>query len=144
MADIVEMIREDHDLVRRLLRDLQDRPEARDIRYMTLRRELQTHMHAEETTVYRRLVSDITDDVAALVEEHNRMRELIGRLDTTSLEDESWPRYLADLHDSVDSHFAREEDLLLKRVRDVLSQVERYEMYEQFQMEKGVMAQYTG
>ncbi len=143
MADIIEMIREDHDLIRRLLDDLQNREEVRDIRYLTLRRELQTHMHAEEATIYRRLVADIPEDVADLLEEHNRMRELIGRLDTTSLEDPAWGDYLGDLRDLVNAHFDREEDLLLKRTQDVLSQVERYEMFEQFQMEKGVMAQYT-
>jgi hemerythrin superfamily protein len=143
MADIVEMIQEDHHLIRRLLGDLQEREEVRDIRYMTLRRELQTHMHAEEATIYRRLIADIPEDVADLLEEHNRMRELIGRLDTTSLEDPAWGDYLIDLRDQVDAHFSREDGLLLKRALEVLSQVERYEMYEEFQMEKGVMAQYT-
>ncbi|RXE55201.1 hypothetical protein ABH15_13410 [Methanoculleus taiwanensis] len=143
MADIIEMIREDHSLIRRLLDDLERHPDVRDIRYITLKRELQMHMHAEEATIYQRLLIDIPDAIGRSIEEHNRIRLLLGKLDTTPLGNEVWTQHLGELRSSIEDHFDGEEDLLLKRAADILSQVDRYEMYEQFQMEKGVMAQYT-
>ncbi len=143
MADVIEMIREDHSLIRRLLDDLENHPDVRDIRYVTLKRELQMHMHAEEATIYQRLLTDIPETIERSIEEHNQMRRLLGTLDTASFDNEMWTRHLSELRSSIEDHFNGEEDLLLKRAADLLSQVDRYEMYEQFQMEKGVMAQYT-
>lgn len=51
MPQILELIEDDHDLIRVLFDEIEHDPDSRDVRCITLHRELLAHLLAEEATL---------------------------------------------------------------------------------------------
>ena len=70
MAHILDLIRADHDFIRNILEELAGNPDTRDIRRLTLHRELLGHLHAEEVTLYARLRGAMPEEIGQSIREH--------------------------------------------------------------------------
>jgi hemerythrin superfamily protein len=143
MVQILELIRGDHDFIMSLLDDLADNPESRDIRCITLRRELSGHMYAEEATLYTRLRDVVPEEIRKLTREHIDISDALAHIETIPLSDEAWVPALDDLRDLVEAHFAAEEGEAFARAEHHLSRSDLFDLSEAFQREKEAAARYA-
>lgn len=142
MAQILELIREDHDLIRALFDELKSNPETRDIRCITLRRELPGHIYAEEVTLYAHLRDRIPGEIERSLGEHTHIREALAEFEKIPLRDDAWMPALADLRKLVEIHFAIEEGKVFARAREHLDVNELLVLSEPFEKEKVAAARY--
>jgi hypothetical protein len=140
MPQIFELIREDHDLIRGLFNELESNPETRDVRCITLLRELPGHMYAEEATLYARLRNLEPEEIEQLLGEHTDIREALARFERIPLRDDAWMPGLAGLRERIEAHFRAEEEEVFAWARHRLSRDSLFELSETFQREKGVAA----
>ena len=109
MPQVLELIREDHDLIRALFDELESNPETRDVRCITLRRELPGHMHAEEVTLYAHLRDRVPEEIRRSLDEHNEVRTTLARFERILLQNDAWLPELRELREDVEAHFTTEE-----------------------------------
>ena len=140
MPQIFELIQEDHDLIRGLFNELESNPETRDVRCITLLRELPGHMYAEEATLYARLRNLEPEAIEQLLAEHTDIRETLARFERIPLRDDAWRPGLAGLKERIEAHFRAEEEEVFAWARHRLSRDSLFELSETFQREKGVAA----
>ena len=143
MVQILELIRDDHDFIRNLFDELESNPDTRDIRCITLRRELPGHMDAEEATLYARLRGAKPEVVRRLMADHTAIRETLARFETIPQRDDAWLPALADLREEVEAHFAFEEGEVFERAERHLDTGSLFELSEAFQREKEAAARYA-
>lgn len=141
MPQILELIRDDHDLIRTLFDELESNPETRDVRCITLRRELSGHMYAEEATLYARLRVVVPEDIRRSLDEHNVVRTAMTRFERVPLRDSAWMPALGELREEVEAHFATEEGSIFTLAEQSLSEDDRFALSETFQQEKETAAQ---
>ena len=143
MPQIFELIREDHDFIRGLFNELDSNPETRDVRCITLLRELPGHMYAEEATLYARLRSLEPEEIEQLLNEHTEIRETLARFERIPLRDDAWMPGLADLRERIEAHFRAEEEEVFAWAKHRLSQGELFGLGEMFEQEKQRAAQFA-
>lgn len=141
MPQVLELIREDHDLIRALFDELESNPETRDVRCITLRRELPGHMHAEEVTLYAHLRDRVPEEIRRSLDEHNEVRAALARFERISLQDDAWLPELRELREDVEAHFTTEEQRVFALAEQHLSRGNLFELTETFQQEKEAAAQ---
>ena len=142
MAHILDLIRTDHDFIRNILEELAGNPDTRDIRRLTLHRELLGHLYAEEVTLYARLRGAMPEEIGQSIREHGEIRDLLARLDVIPLGDVAWMLTLTELRDRIGAHFVAEEDGIFPRAEHNLSRRELFELSEGFESEKQKMAEF--
>jgi len=140
MPQILELIEDDHDLIRVLFNEIEHDPKSRDVRCITLHRELLAHLIAEEATLYPRLREVAPEEVEVSLDEHVAIRERLERFEVLPEGDEAWVEALADLRDWVEGHFAQEEDDIFARARHYLSRSDLFALGEVFEKEKETIA----
>lgn len=143
MAQILDLIKADHDFIRGIIDELVGNPEIWDIRRVTLRRELSGHMHAEEATLYARLRGDVPEDIDRSIREHDDVRDMLARFETISFRDRAWMSALAELRDLVEAHFSAEEGEIFSYAMHYFSRSELFELSEEFEVEKRRSAEAT-
>lgn len=143
MPQILELIKDDHDFIKNLFDELESNPETRDVRCITLRRELPGHMYAEETTLYARLRDVVPEEIQRSLEEHDEVRKRLVRFEKIPLRDDAWMPALRELRGDVEAHFASEEGEVFARAERHLSRSTLFELSEAFQQEKEEAAQLT-
>jgi hypothetical protein len=142
MPQILELIRDDHDLIRTLFDELESNPETRDVRCITLRRELSGHMYAEEATLYARLQDVVPEEIRRSFDEHNGIRTAIARFEMIPPRDSAWMPALGELREDVEAHFATEEEgRVFALAEQNLTEDDLFALSETFQQEKEIAAQ---
>jgi hemerythrin superfamily protein len=140
MPQILELIEDDHDLIRVLFDEIEHDPDSRDVRCTTLHRELLAHLLAEEATLYPRLREAAPEEVEMALDEHVTIRERLERFKVVPEGDEAWIEALDDLRDWVEAHFAQEEEDIFARARHYLSRSDLFALGEAFEKEKVTVA----
>ncbi|HIH85536.1 MAG TPA: hemerythrin domain-containing protein [Methanoculleus sp.] len=140
MPQILELIEDDHDLIRVLFDEIEHDPDSRDVRCITLHRELLAHLLAEEATLYPRLREAAPEEVEMALDEHVTIRERLERFKVVPEGDEAWIEALDDLRDWVEAHFAQEEEDIFARARHYLSRSDLFALGEAFEKEKVTVA----
>ncbi|HQN92452.1 MAG TPA: hemerythrin domain-containing protein [Methanoculleus sp.] len=140
MPQILELIEDDHDLIRVLFDEIEHDPDSRDVRCITLHRELLAHLLAEEATLYPRLREAAPEEVEMALDEHVTIRERLERFKVVPEGDEAWMEALDDLRDWVEAHFAQEEEDIFARARHYLSRSDLFALGEAFEKEKVTVA----
>ncbi|MBP8676754.1 MAG: hemerythrin domain-containing protein [Methanoculleus sp.] len=140
MPQILELIEDDHDLIRVLFDEIEHDPDSRDVRCITLHRELLAHLLAEEATLYPRLREAVPEEVEVALDEHVTIRERLERFKVVPEGDEAWIEALDDLRDWVEAHFAQEEEDIFARARHYLSRSDLFALGEAFEKEKVTVA----
>ena len=136
MPHILELIRVDLDLIRSLFDELESNPETRDVRCITLRRELPGHMYAEEATLYAYLRDRVPEEIRRSLEEHSQVREALARFEQIPLRDDAWMPALVSLRGDIEAHFATEEGDIFVLAERHLDTGVLFELSEIFQEEK--------
>lgn len=111
---VSELIRDDHEGMRRLFADLESR-ERRPLAAPMLLALLAAHSRAEESEVYPALRNGSDDDeaVAHSQEEHAEADRLVERLVQADLDDDEFDRTLRSLVKAVEHHIEEEEATVL-------------------------------
>lgn len=141
MPQILELIQDDHELIRNLFDELESNPDTRDVRCITLRRELPGHMYAEEATLYARLRDLVPEEIHRSLEEHDEVRKNLARFERIPLRDDAWIPALRELREVVEAHFATEEGHVFTLAERHLSRDTLFGLTETFEREKVEAAQ---
>ena len=81
--------------------DLENKPETRDVRCITLRRELTGHMYAEEATLYPWLRDMAPEEIHRSLDEHADLRAALVRFEKIPLRDDAWMPGLRELREEI-------------------------------------------
>jgi hemerythrin superfamily protein len=140
--DIIEMIRQDHEQIQKVLDDLEVHDRASSETYSLARGLLYSHMYGEEVTIYERMRSEMYERIEDSLAEHNSIRIGLDQLDQIEIMGTEWVPAIHDLKRRVQFHIDSEERLL-KAAESFLDRSERLEIAERFQRAKGEKSGYT-
>jgi len=136
MADVVELIEQDHRAVEQLFGQFEASNDAAIAEQIC--EELTKHTRAEESAVYpvfRSRLSDGMDLIGEAESEHDQARQLIGRVRNTTD-----PNHLAslmlELKEAIRHHVHEEETEILPQARTEMSGAALGELAEQFEASK--------
>jgi len=126
-ADLFELLRQDHDRIRRYFQMISNPESARmtDRKevFQSLQEELLVHMEAEERFFYTALErrDELRQRVLENYEEHQVAKLLIGAFTSLASDDARWQAKLAVLRRLMDRHMNEEEQELFGIAKEVLS-----------------------
>ncbi len=128
--NIFEALRHDHDIQRRLLKELIETTgdsKKRDAVFKALKNELKIHADAEERHFYIPLIdSDTTQDKARHgIAEHHEIDELIEELEKTEYASSAWLKIAKNLQEKVEHHLEEEEHAIFQLAGKVLSETQK-------------------
>jgi hemerythrin superfamily protein len=112
---IGEMIRRDHDEVRRMIAKMEKDADVRSTVLPDLVKIAFAHWKAEEATVGVAMlkVPDLKGLAYDIIEEHRALRTLMGDLGSLDVKGELWMHRLAPIKTLLDTHFAKEETVVI-------------------------------
>lgn len=130
----VELLKADHDVVRKLFQDVKE--ESDDSKhppiFKKIKAELDAHAHIEETIFYPKLKEEgdkeLVDIVLEGIEEHRQMKMFLRQIAELSDDSEQFEPKLKVLMEDTDHHVKEEEDEMFPLVKeqfesDVLSRL---------------------
>ncbi len=143
MTNIFEVLREDHDRQRKLLKAVQDTSgdEAqRRSTFSELARELDAHAKAEERSLYAAMLAHKTSQPMAShsVHEHNEIDDLVEKLKDMEFSNPNWIRTFEDLAHKVHHHLDEEEHGVFQVAGKVLTEQDKTDLVAKFRDEKKV------
>lgn len=105
--------------------------------YLQMKDILIPHMQAEEKTIYAHLIDDVHEEEAEELaqhakDEHRELRELMSKLDNTSIESESWDDTFYSLKTQFSMHVEEEENELFAEAKIDFTKEELREFGEEF------------
>ena len=124
--DPFELLKEDHEKVKKLLEELDSTTErgvkTRQELFSKVQREMKVHEAIEEEILYPALKehSKAKDIVLEGYEEHDVVDRLMGELAALPVEDEAWGAKLSVMKENVEHHIEEEEDEMFSKAREVL------------------------
>lgn len=141
MADVIDLIRQDHDEIRELFSQLEDT--ARKDRGGLFRHivsELARHEAAEEAIIHPTLRDELGDEQEAgsIVEEEQQAEELMAQMEDMDPASEEFLASFRQLRDDVLEHAEHEESDEHPRLRQQIDHARLQEMAEGFQRVKQV------
>ncbi len=139
--DIFSLIKQDHQEVLSLFRQLRDAKGSRQTcerLFTQLKEELELHSQAEEQVFYAALQeADVTEEmVEEALEDHQLVAELLEELTTTPKGSAEWDEKLEILEENVQEHIEVEESDMFEAARQLLSAADAAELAERWQTVK--------
>jgi len=125
--NIYELLHEDHQKVKSLLKELEDTTEraekTRDRLIREVEMELTIHSEAEEKFLYPRLqaIAETKDLAYEAVEEHKVVKTLLTELVSEPKDTAEWSAKLTVLNENVEHHIEEEEGPLFSKAKRALS-----------------------
>jgi hemerythrin superfamily protein len=140
--DIFQVIKQDHDLMRGMLKELcatgnQD-VRRRDALFVPFKNELMMHQQVEEAVVYNSL-KDIEETRAEALEaiaEHHLVDGLLEELALMPKDSDEWFAKFGVLKELVDHHMKEEESEFFDAARKVIDGAKAKEMAQQMRSKK--------
>lgn len=134
MADVVELIKQDHREFERMFQSLRSDPAARPGLVPVLTTLLAAHSRAEESEVYPVVAGelDASDDVAHSQEEHIEADQLLEQLASCDPEGTEFEEVLEKLVESITHHLEEEETTVLPHMSSGLDDQRRADLGEAF------------
>ncbi len=130
--DVLDLLKEDHDKLKRLFSDLDQTTDRSKIKqlYLSIKDLIETHSHLEETIFYPAFekFGELRDQITVSIDEHKEMKELLREISGVSKTDESILPRLQDLMETVEHHLSEEENLVFPKVRKLMRRSEREQM----------------
>jgi hemerythrin-like domain-containing protein len=133
--DAIVLLKEDHKLMRRLVRQFEkageNAKETKNTIATQIIEELTVHTYIENECMYpevRKLLPDLEDDVLESYEEHHVADLLVFELFTMSADDERFVPKMTVLIENVEHHMGEEEDDWFPKVREGLGRKQLGEM----------------
>jgi hypothetical protein len=132
--DAIQLLKADHDKVKKLLTRLEATTErgikTRTDLFETIRNELTVHEIIEEEIFYPALKDHprAVDIVLEAYEEHHVVDVLMGELSALPVDDESWGAKAKVMHENVEHHIEEEEGDMFVKARQVFDRAELSEL----------------
>ena len=126
--DALALLKKDHDEIKGMLKDLEDTTEravkTREAGFARLRFTLVTHEQMEETVLYPALKkhAETKDMVLEAYEEHDVVDKVLGDLERTAFDDESWHAKLKVMSENLHHHIEEEEQEMFEQARQVFDE----------------------
>lgn len=132
--DPFELLKEDHEKVKKLLEQLDSTTErgvkTREELFAKVHQEMKVHEAIEEEILYPALKEHAKAKEIVLegYEEHDVVDRLMGELAEMPVEDEAWGAKLSVMKENVEHHIEEEEDEMFSKAREVLDKDELNEL----------------
>jgi len=141
--NIYKILKEEHDAVKDLMRDMLDSGVIDRENFRSMRSDLELHMDGEENFLYPELQEISRTKMMAIRSsvEHGLIRTLLGKVDSAS-DMEHWTADLEVLYDMVGKHTKEEEKEVFDEADEVLDESKEREIrskYEQMKAERTIM-----
>lgn len=121
--DALALLKKDHDQVKKLLKDLDDTTDraikTRQDLFERLKFSLTVHEQMEEAVLYPALKehAETKEIVLEAYEEHDVVDTILGELEQTPFDDETWHAKLTVMRENLLHHIQEEEDEMFGQVR---------------------------
>lgn len=121
--DALALLKKDHDQVKKLLKDLDDTTDraikTRQDLFERLKFSLTVHEQMEEAVLYPALKehAETKEIVLEAYEEHDVVNTILGELEQTPFDDETWHAKLTVMRENLLHHIQEEEDEMFGQVR---------------------------
>jgi iron-sulfur cluster repair protein YtfE (RIC family) len=148
--DALALLREDHAKVKELLEKIDATTErarkGRTEGLATLKAELEVHEAIEEEIFYPALKDFAAAKEAVLeaYEEHEVVDTIMGELESTPVDDETWAAKFTVMKENLEHHIEEEEDEMFSQAREVMDQDELDSLGERMQARKDDLMQGVG
>lgn len=114
MAQIFELLKEDHDNHRKLLKQIADTEgdsEERRTLFTTFREDVTAHANAEEQSLYAEMLSrpELQDDGRHSVAEHKELDDILAELADMDMASPGWLTRFKTLRHEYEHHIEEEE-----------------------------------
>ena len=132
--DAIQLLKADHDKVKRLLTELESTTErgvkTRTELFATIKGELTLHEIVEEEIFYPALKSHpkAKDIVLEAYEEHHVVDVLMGELESLDVSDETWGAKAIVMKENIEHHIEEEEGEMFQKARQVFDRAELDEL----------------
>jgi hemerythrin-like domain-containing protein len=140
--DAISLLKDDHDKVKRLLEEGDSTTErgvkTRKQLFDKIKQELQVHEAIEEEIFYPALRqhAEAKDLVLEAYEEHNVVDTILGELDSTPEDDETWGAKFTVMKENLEHHIEEEEGEMFPQARDLLGKDELESLGERMERRK--------
>ena len=140
--DALRLLKKDHDKVKGLLADLEATTEravkTRAGGLATLKHELTVHELIEEEIFYpaMRASAEAKEIVLEAYEEHDVVDAILGELEQTPVQDETWKAKFTVMKENLEHHIDEEEGEMFKQARKLFDERELSELGERMQARK--------
>jgi hemerythrin superfamily protein len=137
--DALGLLKKDHDAIKKLLEDLDGTTEravkTRQDLFGRLKFSLTVHEQMEETVLYPALKehAETRDIVLEAYEEHDVVDKVLGDLEATPFDDDSWHAKLKVMSENLHHHIEEEEGEMFEQVRKVFDRDVLESLGEQMQ-----------
>jgi iron-sulfur cluster repair protein YtfE (RIC family) len=128
--DALQLLKDDHDKVKKLLADgdaTTERAEKTRTELLAkIKQELTVHEDIEETIFYPALKDHpkAKELVLEAYEEHNVVDTVMGELEATEVTDERWTAKFTVMKENIEHHIEEEEGEMFKQARSVFDAAE--------------------
>lgn len=119
MANLYDMLKEDHNTVKRMLDQTITSKNAS--LYPQIKRKLEVHMSGEEKFLYPRLMEKDKETALESYEEHHVGKLILKELDETDSNNEAWIPKVKVLKDVLDHHIMEEESQIFPQAQQILN-----------------------
>jgi hemerythrin-like domain-containing protein len=145
--DALKLLKDDHDKVKKMLEEGDSTTEravkTRTELFTKLKGELQVHEAIEEELFYPALKqhAEAKEIVLEAYEEHDVVNTILGELEMTPVEDETWAAKFTVMKENLEHHIEEEEGEMFKQARKVLDESELDALGDQMQSRKEALTQ---
>jgi hypothetical protein len=123
--DALKLLKDDHDKVKEMLERLESTTEravkTRQELFLKIKEELTVHEAIEEEIFYPALKehAEAREIVLEAYEEHNVVDVVMGELERTPFDDETWGAKAMVMKENLEHHIEEEEGEMFKHARDL-------------------------
>jgi hemerythrin-like domain-containing protein len=141
--DALSLLKEDHDKVKKLMKELDSTTErgvkTREELFTKIKHELEVHESIEEEIFYPALKEHpkAKELVLEAYEEHNVVDMVMSEISGQPYDDETWGAKFTVMMEQVEHHIDEEEQEMFKQARQVFGREELEELGERMQLRKG-------
>jgi hypothetical protein len=140
--DALKLLKQDHETVKKILKDLDETTErgvkTRTTLFAKLKRELTIHEILEEEILYPAFEEQakLKDIVMEGYQEHHVVDLILGEISALSPDDEKWGAKLSVAKENVEHHIEEEEGEMFKKARQLFDQSELEQLGERLEARK--------
>ena len=140
--DALKLLKQDHESVKKILKDLDETTErgvkTRTTLFAKLKRELTIHEILEEEILYPAFEEQakLKDIVMEGYQEHHVVDLILGEISALSPDDEKWGAKLSVAKENVEHHIEEEEGEMFKKARQLFDQSELEQLGERLEARK--------
>jgi hemerythrin superfamily protein len=144
--DALELLKDDHDKVKKLLEQGESTTEravkTREELFDKIKGELKVHEAIEEEVLYPALkeFAETKEIVLEAYEEHHVVDVILGELEATPVDDETWAAKFTVMKENLEHHIEEEEEEMFKQAREVMDESELDELGDRMAARKQELA----